>query len=29
VVEVSGLMPTDDILIEVEGTAYLPLRRPE
>jgi enamine deaminase RidA (YjgF/YER057c/UK114 family) len=29
VVEVSGLMPTDDILIEVEGTAYLPLRCPE
>ncbi|MCA6217500.1 RidA family protein [Ideonella sp. B7] len=29
VVGVSGLMPTDDILIEVEGTAYLPLPRPE
>ena len=27
VVEVSGLMPTADVLIEVEATAYLPLAR--
>jgi enamine deaminase RidA (YjgF/YER057c/UK114 family) len=27
VVEVSGLMPTEDVLIEVEATAYLPLGR--
>ncbi len=27
VVEVSGLMPTADVLIEVEATAYLPLGR--
>jgi len=26
VVEVSGLMPTSEVLIEVEATAYLPLR---
>lgn len=26
VVEVSGMLPTPDILIEVEATAYLPLR---
>lgn len=26
VVEVSAMMPSDDILIEVEATAYLPLR---
>ncbi|MEP1610648.1 MAG: RidA family protein [Roseobacter sp.] len=26
VVEVSGLMPSDDVLIEVEATAYLPLK---
>lgn len=27
VVEVSAMMPTDDILVEVEATAYLPLPR--
>lgn len=27
VVEVSAMMPSDDILIEVEATAYLPLAR--
>jgi enamine deaminase RidA (YjgF/YER057c/UK114 family) len=27
VVEVSAMLPTDDILIEVEATAWLPLRR--
>ena len=27
VVEVSGLMPAADVLIEVEATAYLPLAR--
>lgn len=28
VVEVSGMLPTPDILIEVEATAYLPLNTP-
>lgn len=28
VVEVSAMLPTDDILIEVEATAYLPLNPP-
>jgi len=27
VVEVSGLMPTREVLIEVEATAYLPLKK--
>ncbi len=27
VVEVSGMLPTPDILVEVEATAYLPLKR--
>lgn len=27
VVQVSGLMPTDDVLIEVEATVYLPLKK--
>ena len=27
VVEVSGLMPTQEVLIEVEATAYLPLKK--
>ena len=27
VVEVSAMMPTDDILVEVEATAYCPVRR--
>jgi enamine deaminase RidA (YjgF/YER057c/UK114 family) len=27
VVEVSGMLPTSDILIEVEATAYLPLKK--
>jgi enamine deaminase RidA (YjgF/YER057c/UK114 family) len=27
VVEVSGMLPTADILIEVEATAYVPLKR--
>lgn len=27
VVEVSAMLPTEDILIEVEATAYLPLKR--
>ena len=28
VVEVSAMLPTADVLIEVEATAYLPLQRP-
>ena len=27
VVEVSGMLPTPDVLVEVEATAYLPLKR--
>ena len=27
VVEVSRMLPTDDIVIEVEATAYIPLKR--
>jgi enamine deaminase RidA (YjgF/YER057c/UK114 family) len=28
VVEVSAMLPTPDILVEVEATAYVPLPRP-